>query len=78
MGGPKVRIRLLDPCAGELVTSSGESRANLNCASREDTGQVAEGLRVVDASAFPRIPGFFIISAPYMIAEKAADVILSS
>jgi choline dehydrogenase len=32
-------------------------------------------LRVVDASVFPRIPGFFIASATYMIAEKAADVI---
>ena len=35
-----------------------------------------EGLRVVDASVFPRIPGFFIVSSIYMIAEKAADVIL--
>jgi choline dehydrogenase-like flavoprotein len=35
------------------------------------------GLRVVDASAFPRIPGFFIACAVYMIAEKAADVILA-
>jgi choline dehydrogenase-like flavoprotein len=34
------------------------------------------GLRVVDASIFPRIPGSFIVSAIYMIAEKAADVIL--
>ena len=33
------------------------------------------GLRVVDASVFPRIPGFFIVSSVYMIAEKAADVI---
>ncbi|HWP90426.1 MAG TPA: GMC oxidoreductase, partial [Burkholderiales bacterium] len=33
-------------------------------------------LRVVDASVFPRIPGFFIASAVYMIGEKAADVIL--
>ncbi len=36
-----------------------------------------QGLRVVDASVFPKIPGFFIVSAVYMIAEKAADVILA-
>jgi choline dehydrogenase-like flavoprotein len=35
------------------------------------------GLRVVDASVFPRIPGFFIASAVYMIGEKAAEVILA-
>ena len=34
-----------------------------------------EGLRVVDASVFPKIPGFFIASSVYMIGEKAADVI---
>jgi len=33
------------------------------------------GLRVVDASVFPRIPGYFIVSNIYMISEKAADVI---
>jgi choline dehydrogenase-like flavoprotein len=36
------------------------------------------GLRVVDASVFPRIPGFFIACAVYMIGEKAADVILEA
>jgi choline dehydrogenase-like flavoprotein len=36
-----------------------------------------QGLRVVDASVFPRIPGFFIVSAVYMIGEKAADVMLA-
>ncbi|CAN5643115.1 choline dehydrogenase [soil metagenome] len=35
-----------------------------------------QGLRVVDASVFPRIPGFFIASAVYMVGEKAAQVIL--
>ncbi|MCA9470490.1 MAG: GMC family oxidoreductase N-terminal domain-containing protein [Nitrospirales bacterium] len=33
-------------------------------------------LRVVDASVFPRIPGFFIVTSVYMISEKATDVIL--
>lgn len=34
------------------------------------------GLRIVDASVFSRIPGYFLVSAVYMIAEKAADSIL--
>lgn len=34
------------------------------------------GLRVVDASIFPRIPGFFIAAPIFMVAEKATDVIL--
>ena len=33
------------------------------------------GLRVVDASVFPRIPGVFIVTNIYMAAEKAADVL---
>lgn len=33
-------------------------------------------LRIVDASVFPRIPGFFIVTSIYMIAEKASDVLL--
>ena len=36
-----------------------------------------EGLRVVDASVFPRVPGLFIVSAIYMIGEKAADAIIA-
>ena len=53
---------------------------------REDPGSVVDsafrvhgtsGLRVVDASIFPRIPGLFIVSSVYMVAEKASDVILS-
>ena len=33
-------------------------------------------LRIADASVFPRIPGFFIASAVYMVGEKAAEAIL--
>jgi choline dehydrogenase len=35
-------------------------------------------LRVVDASVFPRIPGYFIVLPIYLAAEKAADVILEA
>lgn len=60
--------------------------ASCSCAiGPRDRGGVLDGefrvhgvqrLRVVDASVFPRIPGFFVVSAVYMIGEKAADVIL--
>ena len=35
-------------------------------------------LRIVDASVFPRVPGYFIVTPIYMISEKASDVILAS
>ncbi|HKP73114.1 MAG TPA: GMC oxidoreductase [Pyrinomonadaceae bacterium] len=35
-----------------------------------------QNLRVVDASVFPKIPGYFIVSAIYMISEKASDVVI--
>lgn len=36
-----------------------------------------EGLRVVDASAFAKIPGLFIALPIYILSEKAADVIIT-
>ena len=36
-----------------------------------------QGLRVADASVYPRIPGTFTLLSTYMVGEKAADVILS-
>ncbi|KAF2015436.1 GMC oxidoreductase [Aaosphaeria arxii CBS 175.79] len=34
-----------------------------------------KGLRVVDASAFPRIPGVFPVVSTFMLSEKASDVL---
>lgn len=36
-----------------------------------------KGLRVVDASAFPVIPGFFIQLPTYLLSEKASEAILA-
>lgn len=35
-----------------------------------------KNLRVVDASVFPKIPGYFIFAPIFMISEKAADTVL--
>jgi len=37
-----------------------------------------EGLRVVDASSFPKIPGTYIALPIYMISEKASDAIIAA
>jgi choline dehydrogenase len=51
-----------------------------------DPGAVVDGdfkvigtrnLRVVDASVFPKIPGFYPMIPIMMISEKASDVILN-
>tara|TARA_R110002096_G_scaffold171490_4_gene344484 strand:+ start:109530 stop:111698 length:2169 start_codon:yes stop_codon:yes gene_type:complete len=35
-----------------------------------------QGLRVIDASAFPRIPGTFLLLPTFMLSEKGADAIV--
>ncbi|RDA88600.1 hypothetical protein CP532_5876 [Ophiocordyceps camponoti-leonardi (nom. inval.)] len=40
--------------------------------------RAVDGLRIVDASVFPLIPGYYIALSVYMIAEKAAEVIHQS
>jgi choline dehydrogenase len=37
-----------------------------------------KGLRIVDASVFPQIPGLFIAANIYMLAERATDVIANA
>jgi len=34
------------------------------------------GLRVVDASVFPQVPGFFPVTSVYMVSERGADIIM--
>jgi len=36
------------------------------------------GLRVADASVFPKIPGYFIVTPIFMVGEKAADELLAT
>ena len=35
-----------------------------------------KNLRIVDASIFPKIPGYFILAPIFMVSEKAADTLL--
>ncbi|HEX6737352.1 MAG TPA: GMC oxidoreductase, partial [Vicinamibacteria bacterium] len=63
----------------------GGDRWQANPADLRDQGAVLDSrfrvhgvsnLRVVDASVFPEIPGYFIVTPIFMIGEKAADVLL--
>ena len=61
-------------CCTAAIGADGDPNAVLDSKFRV---RGVQGLRVVDASVFPRIPGIFIQSAVYMISEKAADAILN-
>jgi choline dehydrogenase-like flavoprotein len=84
---PGEHVQTTDQLKEFVRTHAWGHHASSSCAigPRENAGVLSadfrvhgtHGLRVVDASVFPRIPGFFIVSAVYMIAEKAADVILA-
>lgn len=47
------------------------------CLDSEFRVRGVDGLRVVDASAFPRVPGAFPALATYILAEKATEFILA-
>ncbi|QLC73954.1 choline dehydrogenase [Pseudomonas sp. LPB0260] len=61
------------PCGTARMGASGDERAvvDLNLKLRG-----IEGLRIVDASVIPAVPSANINACVYMIAEKAADLIL--
>lgn len=63
----------------------GSDPHRLNTAELQDKGAVldsrfrvhgVQGLRIVDASVFPKIPGYFIVTPIFMVSEKAADTLL--
>ncbi|KXT01638.1 hypothetical protein AC578_8009 [Pseudocercospora eumusae] len=61
-------------CCTAPIGSASDSNAVLDSKFRV---QGIDGLRVVDASVFPAIPGIFIQAPIFMISEKAADTILN-
>ncbi|MBB3609861.1 GMC oxidoreductase [Rhizobium sp. BK602] len=87
--GPALRQWVQDEAWGHHACGTcrmGPDRWQPNVKSLRDKGAVLDsgfrvhgvrGLRVVDASVFPRIPGYFIVTPVFMIAEKAADAILA-
>ena len=76
--GDKLRQFIQDEAWGHhasctnKIGADGDSKAVLDSRFRV---RGVKGLRVVDASVFPKIPGYFIVTAVYMVSEKASDVI---
>ncbi|KAF2657026.1 GMC oxidoreductase [Lophiostoma macrostomum CBS 122681] len=60
-------------CCTAKIGGEGDAMAVLDARFRV---KGVKGLRVVDASVFPRIPGFYVAVPVYMVAEKAAEVIV--
>jgi len=83
---PGAGVRTPDEIRRFVQDTAWGHHASCSCrmGSRDDARAVVDsrfrvhgvtGLRIVDASVFPKIPGFFIAAAVYMISEKASDVI---
>ncbi|GME37896.1 putative choline dehydrogenase protein [Neofusicoccum parvum] len=60
-------------CCTAAIGADGDEMAVLDSKFRV---RGVDGLRVVDASVFPKIPGFYIALPTYMISEKGAEAIL--
>ncbi|CAI7597022.1 unnamed protein product [Penicillium pancosmium] len=61
-------------CCTAAIGEDGDPQAVLDSDFRV---RGVDGLRVVDASVFPRIPGYYVALPIYMISEKAAEVIIA-
>jgi len=83
--GPDVRTD--EQIADFVKDQAWGHHASCSCPMGSDESSVVNGdfqvhgvknLRIVDASVFPKIPGFFIVTSVYMIGEKAADIIANA
>ncbi|KAJ5288688.1 hypothetical protein N7478_001718 [Penicillium angulare] len=61
-------------CCTAAIGEDGDPNAVLDADFRV---RGVDGLRVVDASIFPKIPGYYIALPIYMVSEKAAEVIIA-
>lgn len=61
-------------CCTAAIGEDGDPQAVLDSDFRV---RGVDGLRVVDASVFPKIPGYYIALPIYMLSEKAAEVIVA-
>ncbi|KAJ5118997.1 uncharacterized protein N7443_007928 [Penicillium atrosanguineum] len=61
-------------CCTAAIGEDGDPQAVLDADFRV---RGVNGLRIVDASVFPKIPGYYIALPIYMISEKAAEVIIA-
>ncbi|KAF7326412.1 Choline dehydrogenase [Mycena venus] len=62
-------------CCTAAIGADGDANAVLD---KDFKVRGVGNLRVVDASAFPWIPGFFMTTAIYQISEKAADAVIAN
>lgn len=68
--------RRTDPCA--VIDGQFRVLGKVDPKQPHKRRETIDGLRIVDASIFPDIPGYFIVSNIYVASEKAADVIMHS
>ncbi len=77
--GEAVKQDIKDKAFSHHATSTcaiGSADYPLACLDSKFRVRGVDGLRVVDASVFPRVPGAYPVLPIFMISEKAADVIL--
>lgn len=76
----QVTERIRDEAFGHHATSTvaiGADDDAMACLDSKFRVRGVDGLRVVDASVFPRVPGSFPTLAIYILAEKATEFILA-